>query len=110
MASKCLELRGDLRAELARRDDDERERRVSAAIDALEDRERESARFTRAGLRLSEQVAPGAKVRDGKVLDRREARPTEVSRRAIEVRSKRDQERGFPSLGFKKSGPRGGPA
>jgi hypothetical protein len=83
---------------------------VSAALNELENREREGARLTGAGLRLGEQIAPGAKVRDGKVLDRREARPTEVSRRAIEVRSKRDQERGFPSLGYKKSGPRGGPA
>src|SRR2546427_11838154 len=91
MASERLELGGDLRAELPRRDDHEGERRRGAALDPLEDRERESAGLAGAGLRLREEIPPGTKVRDGKVLDRREARPTEVTRRTIEVWSKRDQ-------------------
>ena len=104
VAAEGLELGGDLRAKFARGHDDKRERRRGATVDPLEDRESEGARFTRAGLRLREQIAPGTKVWDGEVLDRREARPTEVTRRAIEVRSKRDQERGVLPWATKKAG------
>ena len=104
MASERLELRRDLGAELAGGHDDERERRVSATLDLLEDGKREGARFAGARLRLREQIAPGAQVRDDEVLDRREARPTEVTRRAIEVRSKHDQERGVLPWATKKAG------
>jgi hypothetical protein len=103
-----LELGSDLRAELARRHDYQRERRSARcrAVDPLEDREGEGAGLAGAGLRLREEIAAGAKVRDRKVLDRREGRPTEVTRRAIKVWSKSDQVRRGPSLGYKKSGPR----
>src|ERR1700730_6353755 len=99
MTSERLELRGDLRAELACRDDHEGERRRCPAIDPLEDREREGAGLSGAGLRLSEEVASGAKVGDSQVLDRREGRPTEVTRSAIKVWSKSDQVKRGPSWG-----------
>src|ERR1700716_1143776 len=91
MASERLELGSDLRAELARWDDHEGERRGGAALDPLEDREGEGAGLAGAGLRLREEIPPSTEVGDGKVLDRREARPTEVTRRTIKVWSKRDQ-------------------
>src|SRR5439155_16471342 len=103
VAAEGLELGGDLRAKLAGGHDDKRERRRGATVDPLEDRESEGARFPCAGLRLREEIAPGTKVWDGEVLDRREARPTEVTRRTIEVRSKRDQERGVLPWATKKA-------
>src|SRR5207302_8834261 len=97
MTSERFELGGDLGAELAGRHDHERERRGRAAVDPLEDRQGEGAGLPGAGLRLREEVAPGAKMRDRQILDRREGRPTEVARSAIKVRSKSDQVKRGPS-------------
>ncbi len=97
MTPQRNELGGDLRAELAGRDDHERERCRGPPVDALEDRKSEGTGLSGARLGLREEIAPGAKGRDRKVLDRREARPTEVTRRAIKVWSKSDQVERVPS-------------
>ena len=91
---ECLEVRSDLRAELPRRDDDQRERGRGAAIDALEDRERERARLPGAGLRLGEEITARAQVRDRELLHGREARPAEPSCSSVEVWGKCDQGEG----------------
>jgi hypothetical protein len=64
VASQRRELGSDLRAELTRWNDHEREGRGRTAVDPLEDREGECAGFPGAGLGLSEEIASGAKVRD----------------------------------------------
>ena len=104
MTSECLELGGDLRAELPRWHDHQRERRSSPPVDPLEDREREGAGLAGAGLRLREEVATGAKMWDRQVLDRREARPTEVFRSAVKVRRKSDHLSEILPWGYKKAG------
>src|SRR5207247_10831773 len=90
MTPQRNELGGDLRAELAGRDDHERERCRGPPVDALEDRKSEGTGLPGARLRLREEIAHGAKGRARKVLDRREARPTEVTRRAIKGWRKSD--------------------
>jgi hypothetical protein len=70
MAPECLELSGDLRAELAGWHDHERERRRGPAVDPLEDRQSKGAGLPGAGLGLREEIAPVTQVRNHKVLDR----------------------------------------
>ena len=93
-APEGLELGCNLRAQLARRDDDQRERGRGPAGDALEDRERERARLPRAGLRLGEEIAARAEVRDRELLHGCEARPAEPSCGSVEVWGKCDQGEG----------------
>ena len=101
-APEGLDFGGDLRAQLARGHDDEREGRGRAAVDALEDGQREGAGLPGAGLRLGKEVATRAQVRDRELLDGRERGPAERSCRPVEVRSKCDQGEGCPSVGLQK--------
>src|SRR5438445_13492930 len=108
-APERLELGGDLRAELARGNDHQRERGRGAPLDALEDRQREGPGLPGAGLRLSEQVAARAQVRDRELLDRSEGVPAEPACGSVELRSEGDQGED-PSAGPKKRAALGGPA
>ena len=73
VAAVAVDGLGDLRRQLARRDQDERARRaaVGAAAEALQQRQRERRGLAGAGGRLAEQVAPFQQRRDGLALDRR---------------------------------------
>ena len=95
VATEGLELLRDLLAKLARRYDDQGERRAGTSHDALEDRKREGAGLAGAGLRLGKEIAARAEGRDRELLNGREGGPTELLHSTVEIGGKRDQSISF---------------
>ena len=68
---QMIDLLGGLHGELSRRREDDRLRRGTGQIDALENGNAESRRLPRAGLRLPDEILPGERGGDRRLLDRR---------------------------------------
>ena len=85
------ELTSDLLTKLAGGNDDKSDRRAGAPIEALQDRDREGAGLSGAGLGLGKEIATGAERWDRELLDRRERGPAELLGRAVEIGAERDQ-------------------
>ena len=86
-AAVAVDRLGHLDGELAGRDKDERLRVPPAAVEALQQRQRERGRLAGAGGRLPQQVAPGQQRRDRLALDRRRLLVAQRVQRPLQLRA-----------------------